>query len=127
MPVPPRRMEEAADARDAERVRVENSLSEEDVAALSSSLVEAKQEETQAKAQADALVGGAVFDEEETEEEEEETTRRSVRGNGRRTEEIQLADESANLRRIRRTKKRFANPRTTDSTRARRGGSRRCS
>jgi Rne/Rng family ribonuclease len=86
-------IEEAAEAREAERIRVENSLSEEDVAALSSSLVEAKQEETQAKAEADAVVGGAVFDEEETEEEEEEeeTTEEAAE----ETEEIQLADETA--------------------------------
>jgi len=53
------------DSRDA-------SLSEEDVAIISSSLVEAKHEETQAKVTADALVGGAVFDDEEQEEPEEE-------------------------------------------------------
>ena len=46
------------------------SLSEEELAALSSRLVEAKHEETQARADADALAGGADFDEEEAESEE---------------------------------------------------------
>jgi Rne/Rng family ribonuclease len=45
-------------------------LSEEELAALSSSLVEAKHEETHAHADADSLVGGADFDEEEAEPEE---------------------------------------------------------
>jgi len=56
-------------------------LSEEELAALSSRLVEAKHEETQARADADTLVGGAEYDEEEAEElaedepvEEEEET-----------------------------------------------------
>jgi Rne/Rng family ribonuclease len=47
-------------------------LSEEEIAALSSRLVEAKHEETQARADADTLVGGADFDEEEAEELAEE-------------------------------------------------------
>ena len=46
-------------------------LSEEELSALSSRLVEAKHEETQARADADSLVGGADFDEEEAEETEE--------------------------------------------------------
>jgi ribonuclease G len=41
-------------------------LSEEELAALSSRLVEAKHEETQARADADTQAGGAEFDEEET-------------------------------------------------------------
>jgi Rne/Rng family ribonuclease len=45
-------------------------LSEEELAALSARLVEAKHEETQARADADSLTGGAEFDEEEAEEEE---------------------------------------------------------
>jgi Rne/Rng family ribonuclease len=45
-------------------------LSEEELAALSSRLVEAKHEETQARADADALAGGADFEEEEAEAEE---------------------------------------------------------
>jgi Rne/Rng family ribonuclease len=44
-----------------------SSLDEEQLAALSASLVEAKHEETQARAEADTLVGGATFDEEEEE------------------------------------------------------------
>ena len=47
-------------------------LSEEELAALSARLVEAKHEETQARADADTQVGGADFDEEEEEEEAEE-------------------------------------------------------
>jgi Rne/Rng family ribonuclease len=94
-------LDEAADAREAERVRVENSLSEEDVAALSSSLVEAKQEETQAKAAVDAVVGGAVFEEEEEEEaaveadeaeDEEETLEESSEGASEEAEEIRITE-----------------------------------
>jgi Rne/Rng family ribonuclease len=47
-------------------------LSEEELSALSARLVEAKHEETQARADADTLTGGAEFDEEEESEEEEE-------------------------------------------------------
>jgi ribonuclease G len=47
------------------------SLNEEELAALSASLVEAKHEETQAQADADSLAGGADFDEEEETETEE--------------------------------------------------------
>ncbi|MGB7729092.1 MAG: Rne/Rng family ribonuclease, partial [Candidatus Acidiferrum sp.] len=47
-------------------------LSEEEVAALSARLVEAKHEETQARADADTLAGGPDFDEEEAEEGAEE-------------------------------------------------------
>ncbi len=42
-------------------------LSEDEAVSLSSRLVEAKHEETQARAEADALVGGAEFDEDEAE------------------------------------------------------------
>jgi ribonuclease G len=45
-------------------------LSDEELTALSSRLVEAKHEETQARADADTLVGGADFEEEEEEQEE---------------------------------------------------------
>jgi Rne/Rng family ribonuclease len=87
-------IEEASEAREAERIRVENSLSEEDVAALSSSLVEAKQEETQAKAQVDSVAGGAVFEDEEgEEEEEEEAAERASQGTEEDTEEAHLAEE----------------------------------
>jgi ribonuclease G len=47
-------------------------LSDEELSALSSRLVEAKHEETQARADADSLVGGADFEEEADEEEETE-------------------------------------------------------
>jgi ribonuclease G len=60
----------AQEATEPEPVRPDASLSEEDVAVISSSLMEAKHEETQAQADADAMVGGAVFEEEEEEEEE---------------------------------------------------------
>ncbi len=56
-----------------EPAQAEAPLSEEQVAALSSSLVEAKQEEMNEQAHADALVGGAEFDEEEEEGDAEET------------------------------------------------------
>jgi ribonuclease G len=46
-------------------------LSEEELSALSTRLVEAKHEETQARADADTLLGGADFDEEEEVEMEE--------------------------------------------------------
>jgi ribonuclease G len=48
------------------------SLSEEELSALSTRLVEAKHEETQARVGGDSLVGGADFDEEEEEEAEAE-------------------------------------------------------
>jgi Rne/Rng family ribonuclease len=47
-------------------------LSDEEISSLSAQLVEAKHEETQAKAAADAQVGGADFDEDEEDEEEAE-------------------------------------------------------
>jgi ribonuclease G len=49
-----------------------SSFNEEELAALSASLVEAKHEETQARAESDTLVGGAAFDEEEEETHEAE-------------------------------------------------------
>ena len=52
--------------------RPDASLTEDDVAVISSSLIEAKHEETQAHAAADPLGGGAVFEEEEEAEENEE-------------------------------------------------------
>jgi len=57
-----------------EAVRNDAELNEDQVAALASGFVEAKHEETQEEAEADAIVGGAEFDEEETEEQAEETT-----------------------------------------------------
>jgi len=72
-----------------EPAQVEAPLSEEEVAALSSSLVEAKQEETNEQAEADALVGGAEFEEEEEEGDEEETEAADER-----VEEIRGAGET---------------------------------
>jgi ribonuclease G len=62
----------APDVVEQERTRTDTSLSDEDVAVISSSLIEAKHEETQAHAAADTLAGGAVFEEEDEEQEEEE-------------------------------------------------------
>src|SRR6266403_2189922 len=56
---------------DAEAVRNDLELNEDQVAALASGFVEAKHEETQEEAEADAIVGGAEFDEEEAEEQAE--------------------------------------------------------
>jgi len=56
---------------EAEPARNDLELNEDQVAALASGFVEAKHEETQEEAEADAIVGGAEFDEEETEEAEE--------------------------------------------------------
>ncbi len=47
-------------------------LSEDQIAALASGIVEAKQEEIQEEAHVDALAGGAIFEDEETEEAETE-------------------------------------------------------
>jgi Rne/Rng family ribonuclease len=55
-----------------EAVRNDVELNEDQVAALASGFVEAKHEETQEEAEADAIVGGAEFDEEESEEQSEE-------------------------------------------------------
>src|SRR5207249_10815406 len=57
---------------EAQRNDVE--LNEDQVAALASGFVEAKQEETSDAVEADAIVGGAEFDEEEEEETEAEET-----------------------------------------------------
>jgi Rne/Rng family ribonuclease len=61
-----------AAAVEQEPTRSDAPLSEEDVAVISSSLIEAKHEETQAYVSANTLVGGATFEETEIEEEEEE-------------------------------------------------------
>jgi Rne/Rng family ribonuclease len=65
---------EAAETPATESVaqRSDNDLNEDQVAALSSGFVEAKHEETQEEAEADAIVGGAEFEEEATEESAEE-------------------------------------------------------
>jgi Rne/Rng family ribonuclease len=67
----PQALAAAADVVEQERARTDASLSDEDVAVISSSLIEAKHEETQANAAADTLVGGAEFEEEEDQEEAE--------------------------------------------------------
>ena len=64
-------------------------LNEDQVAALASGFVEAKHEETQEEAEADAVVGGAEFDEEEDEEQSEEVEETIV------TEVSQLSEEEA--------------------------------
>ena len=53
-------------------VRGDADLSEDQVAALSADFAEAKHEEATEEAEADALVGGAVFEEDEAEEESDE-------------------------------------------------------
>jgi ribonuclease G len=55
-------------------------LNEDQVAALAADLVEAKHEEAAAEAEADTVVGGAVFEEEDTEEEAEETQPENASG-----------------------------------------------
>jgi Rne/Rng family ribonuclease len=75
-----------------EAARNDADLNEDQVAALASGFVEAKHEETQEEAVADAIVGGAEFDEEETEdqpEEAEETEETTV------AEVSQLSEEEA--------------------------------
>jgi Rne/Rng family ribonuclease len=70
-------IEEASPAESAvlesESVRSDVELNEDQVAALASGFVEAKHEETQEGAEADAVVGGAEFEEEDPEEETGET------------------------------------------------------
>ncbi|HVH70364.1 MAG TPA: ribonuclease E/G, partial [Candidatus Dormibacteraeota bacterium] len=53
-------------------------LNDDQVAALSADLVEAKHEQATAEAEADAVVGGAIFEEEDETEEEPEATEESV-------------------------------------------------
>ncbi len=79
--------------------RNETDLNEDQVAALASGFVEAKHEETQEEAEADAVVGGAEFDEEETEEqteEAEETTVAEVSGLSEEESEEVEAGRAAN-------------------------------
>jgi Rne/Rng family ribonuclease len=74
------------------------SLSEEELSALSTRLVEAKHEETQARADADSLTGGADFDEEERDEEdrdeEEEEAEAEELSEEERHEELHEAGHS---------------------------------
>jgi Rne/Rng family ribonuclease len=81
-----------------EQSRSDSSLTDEDVAVISSSLIEAKHEEIHAHAPADALVGGAVFDEEEEDEEHQEAE--SGEGSVEETEEalsddVEVSEEQA--------------------------------
>jgi ribonuclease G len=57
---------------ESEPVRNDVELNEDQVAALASGFVEAKHEETQEEAEADAVVGGAEFEEDQNEEESDE-------------------------------------------------------
>ncbi len=72
-----------------EAARNDADLNEDQVAALASGFVEAKHEETQEDAEADAIVGGAEFDEEETEEPTEEAEEPTV------AEVSELSEEEA--------------------------------
>jgi Rne/Rng family ribonuclease len=56
-------------AQECEPARSDAELNDDQVAALAADLVEAKREEATAGAEADAVVGGAVFEEEDTEQE----------------------------------------------------------
>jgi Rne/Rng family ribonuclease len=62
---------QAPTAQERQPVRSEVDLNDDQVDALAADLVEAKREEATAEAEADAVVGGAVFEEEDTEEEAE--------------------------------------------------------
>ncbi len=86
------------DVVEPERARTDASLSEEDVAVISSSLIEAKHEETQAHAAADTLVGGAVFEEEEEEEDEEENEETETEDSAEEREEIRASEAEAESR-----------------------------
>jgi len=87
----------AEEATEPEAVRPDASLSDEDVAVISSSLIEAKHEETQAQAAADAMVGGPVFEEEEGEDQADESEEAAVeeREEIHASEEADLAHEEA--------------------------------
>src|SRR5258707_1107424 len=88
-----------------ERTRTDASLSDEDVAVISSSLIEPKHEETQAKAAADTLVGGAAFEEEdeeeelevqqEAEEESEEEAEQEIEGSTEEHDEVHAREAEA--------------------------------
>jgi Rne/Rng family ribonuclease len=85
----PQALAAAPDVIEQEPPRADASLSEEDVAVISSSLIEAKHEETQAKAAADTLVGGAVFEEEDDDQEEVEDAAQET---AEETEEIHASE-----------------------------------
>jgi Rne/Rng family ribonuclease len=85
----PQALAAAPDVIEQEPPRADASLSEEDVAVISSSLIEAKHEETQAKAAADTLVGGAVFEEEDDDQEEVEDAAQET---AEETEEVHASE-----------------------------------
>ena len=83
---------------EAEPGRTDASLTEEDVAVISSSLIEAKHEETQAHAPADALVGGAVFEEEDDDQEEAESEEeRSEEPEDALSDDVEVSEEQAEV------------------------------
>ena len=79
----------AQEAAEPESVRSDASLSEDEVAVISSGLIEAKHEETQAHA--DAMVGGAVFEEEDEEDDEAPESEEAA---GEEREEIHASEEA---------------------------------
>jgi len=83
--------EEVHEAREV--VRSDADLSEDQVAALASDLAQAKHEETQEQAEADAVVGGAEF-EEESEEAEEISSAEPSELSEEETEEVEERHEA---------------------------------
>ena len=80
-------------------VRGDADLNEDQVASLASELVEAKHEETQEHAKADAIAGGAEFDDEEEDEEDEESADQHVHEHDAEEEEddeeeLQVAEDA---------------------------------
>jgi Rne/Rng family ribonuclease len=72
-------------------------LSDEEITSLSARLVEAKHEETQAKAEADALVGGADFDEEDDEEEAEAEAQAEADARAEEEDELDEVDAHGDI------------------------------
>ena len=83
------------DAAEPQPSHAEISLSDEEATALSASLIEAKQEETQDHAQADTLVGGAEFEEEEDEDDREAEAADEHPEEIHAAGEIEVSDEHA--------------------------------
>jgi ribonuclease G len=84
----------ALEAAEPEPARAEASLSDEEAVALSSGLVEAKHEETQAEAEVDAVVGGAEFEEDDREEESEEESEEHAE-EIHASEDVEVSEEQA--------------------------------
>jgi len=76
-----------------EAVRSDAELSEDQVAALATDLAQAKHEETQEQAEADAVVGGAEFEEEPEEESEEAEENSSAEPSELSEEETEEVEE----------------------------------